>query len=142
MCKIVHFQHYGSEIKFSTTDSGSIFTSIEVNGIEYKEGMFLLLDSNKMENEFGRISKISKVNGRIIFSIESFEELIFDSNYNAFEVHKTNNGRSIFFDCIPYFPPLTHTVKNGRQYLIAKYCIYCKYSVKIDIALRFYLKKM
>ena len=107
--------------KFQTKD---YFEKIEIHGISYEIGSFIVTNLTKSEKQFGKILSLSFVNDAIYFKVNLFEEISYDEHIHAYIIENLNENRIIKYENIPVITPLIPYIVENNYYLIAKYYYY------------------
>ena len=135
MCETIHSLEWEIPIKFGSSSSPSdylksifnenveCYERVEISGIVYDVGMFIVYNVLTSEKEFGKIDTVIKHNGRIHFQVELYEEDIFYDRYHAYLVFSKNVESIIEYEKIPVKIPCLDIVKNGELYLATRYSL-------------------
>ena len=64
------------------------YVQVEICNTLYKLGIFIVINTDKSEIEFGQIKNIVSLDNEIYFDLNLFEEITFDEHVNAYIVYR------------------------------------------------------
>ena len=73
------------------SDKDTYYKEVDALGLFYKIEMFVVLNIQNSEAEFGEVLKIIWVNDELFFYLNIFEEVTFDDHYHGYIIKKCNN---------------------------------------------------
>lgn len=97
------------------------YDHVNFHDVIYKLNTFIVINTDELDVEFGKIINIVCLNSEVYFEIEVFEETCFDEHFYAFIVKSCNTNRFIKFSELPDINPLHAVVQKNDIYLVAKY---------------------
>lgn len=135
LCEMIHSLTFENSIKFGSVgekqnksffedkeknEKYECFEEIEIDGIDYKVGSFLVVNIEKSEVEFGEIENIIYVDNEIYFYFKIFEEIIYDNHVQAYLVKSTENKLIGYVD-LPYMDSVQSIVKKDFHFIVTKH---------------------
>ena len=86
---------------------------VDVNGITYKVGMFLVTHIFKSLKLFGKIKSIVNVGDNLYFTTEQYKEVYFDEHFHSYAIERSSSeDLSLSFDTLAYIDPVLSITKN------------------------------
>ncbi|OXU19437.1 hypothetical protein TSAR_011763 [Trichomalopsis sarcophagae] len=123
LCEMTHLATFEHKIKFGSIDMDKVtefyfddkekckrciyYKEVDDRGFSFKKGIFVVLNMQNVEVEFGEILKIIWVDDELFFYVNVFEEVTFDEHYHAYVVEKCDKKIIIKQKDLPFVAPTT-----------------------------------
>ena len=123
------FSRIYKKIKFGSSDENQVtdvyisdketyYKEVDAHGLFYKIGMFVVLNIQKSEAEFGEVLKIWFHNELFFYSNE---EVTFDHHYHGYNIEKSNKKILLKRDDLPNVAPVFSIKKNKTHDICTSY---------------------
>ena len=105
--------NYSKEVQF--------YNYVEISGIIYNIGTFVLVELDNIEKTFGEIVKIIKIDNTIFFYLNEFEEHTFSKHLHSYILKPESTGEVLKkFEDLPKEHPCISVIKD-MHYVITRY---------------------
>lgn len=92
-----------------------------IAGVKYKLGMFIVVNVDEPEKEFGEIKKIIKKDDTVEFEVLIFNELYFDKHYYAYVVKRSAELRQLKLSNLLKYPSCICNNTESASFITVKY---------------------
>lgn len=99
------------------------YGKIEISGIEYHTGMFIVLNIEAPEKEFGQITNIIKQDADVFFECELYKEIIFEDHFHAYLVGSTNIRKCYSYKNLIVKQPCLGILKDDNYYVATRFSL-------------------
>jgi len=95
------------------------FNHVSISGLAYKVGMFLVVNIDESEFEFGEVVNIYLKNNKIFLELLMYKEITFDKHFFACIVKRTNKSQILEPSSLPnYSNCFCVTTKNATYRIL------------------------
>lgn len=97
------------------------FNYVTIAGITYIIGMFLVVNIDESEFEFGEVVNIFLKDGKIFFELLIYEEITFDKYFFAYIVKRTSKLKVLEPSTLPSYSNCFCVTTKNTTFIIVKY---------------------
>lgn len=137
MTQMLHDLEYQiPKIKFSSLDktfatipylpfpNAENYKKVDINGIPYVIDMFIVTDLSQHEKEFGKITKLMKIENEIFLLVKLYDEIIFNEHYHAYVIQQKSEEEKLFnYKDLPNVPPCLSVLRRNVQFVVTRYVL-------------------
>lgn len=128
MCEIFNRLKNSQEIEFGSPavlyepNLSNSYKSVEISGVKYKLGTFIVIKIHEFEKEFGEITEIVSSHKEINFTVDIYKEITFNKHFFAYIVEKNpSESRVITSKELLNYPSCFCNVTDHARFITVKY---------------------